>query len=216
METLLAVAHHRNQYYSNQYYGGGCRKGSSSSSPVRFGPLLSNGFTGVNCRAFEAGVGLLPSPCMGYVSPVSSRRFLARKPQVPCGGGISRSEGVKKSKRIVKSSPIAIQFEGGCGGVKGRELRDGVSSLERWAGPAYSNSPPPSSLPMPKFDMKPKRTVSLELSAFESDLKLPPMSKSAPTTPTSKCSRSSADFFSDGDSATKTLRRILNLDVVDD
>ncbi|KAK9747748.1 hypothetical protein RND81_02G012900 [Saponaria officinalis] len=211
METLIAVAHHRNQYYS------GCRNGNN---PMKFGPSSSRGFRDVNCRAFEGGIGLLPSPSKGYGSPVSTRGLLARKPLNPCGGvgrGVSKSEDVKtKSKKMSSSSPIAINFDGRGGSLKERESREDLLLLERWAGPAYSNSPPPSSLPMPKFDVTPKRTVSLELPAFESDLNLPPMSKSAPTSPTNKSPRSSVDFFSDDDCATRTLRRILNLDIVDD
>ncbi|KAI3788168.1 hypothetical protein L2E82_00880 [Cichorium intybus] len=34
---------------------------------------------------------------------------------------------------------------------------------ELWVGPAYSNSPPPSSLSIPNFSVKQKRTVSLDL-----------------------------------------------------
>lgn len=66
-----------------------------------------------------------------------------------------------------------------------------------WAGPAYSNSPPPSSLPIPKFSLCQKRAASLDVPA-----------KSAPVSLTSEL-KSSADFFV----ATENLRRILNLDV---
>ncbi|XP_074283953.1 uncharacterized protein LOC141608505 [Silene latifolia] len=186
METLVVVAHHRNQYYG----GGTGRKGNS---PPRFGSLPSRGFSDINCRSFETGMGLLPSPFKDYESPVSNRGLLSPKPQSPSVsvsgnllfGGESKSEDVKKSKRYVKSSPIAINLKGGSGSNKQGQLRENLSFSELWAGPAYSNSPPPSSLPMPKFDMKPKRTVSLELPAFESDVDLPPMAKSAPTSPTS-------------------------------
>ncbi|KAL9243070.1 hypothetical protein vseg_017001 [Gypsophila vaccaria] len=211
METLVAVAHHRNQYYS-----GGRNGHVSVSSPSR-------GFSDVNCRGFEAGMGLLPSPFKGYGSPGSTRGLLSPKPQTPCArvdgssGGKSKSEDGKQSKRFGKSSPIAIDLKGvGGGGGKERRFGENVCFSELWAGPAYSNSPPPSSLPMPKFDMKPKRTVSLELPAFESDLSLPVMAKSAPASPTRGSIGSSNDFFGDGDFATKTLRRILNLDIADD
>ncbi|XP_074316741.1 uncharacterized protein LOC141652997 [Silene latifolia] len=218
MATLLAVAHHRNEYHIG--YGKG-------DSPARFGSS-SRGFMDVNCRGVEAGRGLLPIPFRGYGSPVSNRGVLSEKPEnlyVGVGGkspfgsvtGVrSKSEDIKQSKKVVKSSPIAINLKGGSGSSKKKEVRENVCFSELWAGPAYSNSPPPTSLPMPKFDMKPKRSVSLDLPDFVSDLNMSPMAMSAPTSPTSKSDRSSNGFFSDDDSATKTLRRILNLDIADD
>ncbi|KAK9669604.1 hypothetical protein RND81_13G142800 [Saponaria officinalis] len=213
METLVAVAHHRNQYYSGS---------RNANNPVSFVSSPSRGFSDINCRGFEAGLGLLPNPFKGYGSPGSNRGLLSPKTQNPCAGfggssgGKSKSEDFKQSKKFVKSSPIEISLKGGSGCNKERRFRENVSLSELWAGPAYSNSPPPSSLPIPKFDMKPKRTVSLELPAFESDLNLPVMAKSAPSSPTREGIRSSNDFFGDGDFATKTLRRILNLDIADD
>ena len=50
IETLVAVAQHRNQYYSH---------GGKANSPIRFGSLLFKGFRDINCRTFESGVGLL-------------------------------------------------------------------------------------------------------------------------------------------------------------
>nr|GEW62230.1 hypothetical protein [Tanacetum cinerariifolium] len=107
-------------------------------------------------------------------------------------------------------------------GVGVREnTRESVNEFfcsELWAGPAYSTSPPPSSLPIPNFSIKPKRTVSLDLhtvSASDVDL-LASLSKSEPTSPTSGGRKGSEMEFVNGsdDSATKTLRRILNLDMV--
>lgn len=203
METLVVVAQHRNQYYSGRV------KGGCGSSP-------SGGFRDINCRAFESGMGLLPSPFKGYGSPVMNRGFVSPKVQTPCAksGGKPMSEDGKTSKRSVRSSPIPIKLKGD--GKKGTPSRESLSFSELWAGPAYSNSPPPSSLPMPKFSMKPKRTVSLELPALESDLNLPPMPKSAPASPSRESARSPFSFLRDDDSATKTLRRILNLDIADD
>ncbi|GFZ13616.1 hypothetical protein Acr_23g0020010 [Actinidia rufa] len=55
---------------------------------------------------------------------------------------------------------------------------------ELWAGPAYSNSPPPSSLPMPKFSLPPKRTISLNFPASPaSDMYFHAIAKSAPPSP---------------------------------
>lgn len=207
METLVVVAQHRNQYYS------GRGKGNSS---MRCGSAPSGGFRDVNCRAFESGMGLLPSPFKSYGTPVMSRGSVSPKMQTPCAktGGKSMSEDAKPSKRSVRSSPIPINLKGD--GRKGTPSRESFSFSELWAGPAYSNSPPPSSLPMPKFSVKPKRTVSLELPALESDLNLQPMAKSAPASPTRESVDSPFSFLSDDDSATKTLRRILNLDIADD
>ncbi|KAL2935552.1 Transcription factor SOX-5 [Bienertia sinuspersici] len=209
METLVVVAQHRNQYYSG--------RGKSNSS-MRFGSSPTGGFRDVNCRAFESGIGLLPSPFKGYGTPVMNRGFVSPKPQTPCGKSVgkSKSEDVKPSKKSVRSSPIPINLKVEDKKTVKTPSRESLSFSELWAGPAYSNSPPPSSLPMPKFSLKPKRTVSLELPALESDVSLQPMAKSAPASPTRESARSSLSFLNDDDSATKTLRRILNLDVVDD
>ncbi|KAK4355514.1 hypothetical protein RND71_024485 [Anisodus tanguticus] len=95
-------------------------------------------------------------------------------------------------------------------------LSDEFAYSELWAGPAYSNSPPPSSLPIPKFSVKPKRTVSLDLPGSPSDIDLPPMAKSAPASPARELSPSRGGLFdSTTDSATQTLRRILNLEIMD-
>ncbi|KAI6695552.1 hypothetical protein NL676_023262 [Syzygium grande] len=93
-----------------------------------------------------------------------------------------------------------------------------LSLSELWAGPAYSNSPPPSSLPIPKFSLRPKRTVSLDLpgSAPDGMVMHRPIAKSAPASPTRDCKPSAKAFFHSADSATETLRRILNLDVTDE
>lgn len=114
---------------------------------------------------------------------------------------------MKQSNRITKSSSVSIPV-----GVREntREFMNEFVCSELWAGPAYSTSPPPSSLPIPNFSIKPKRTVSLDLhsvSASDVDL-LALISKSAPTSPTSRGRKGSDD------SATKTLCRILNLDMV--
>ncbi|XP_022150143.1 uncharacterized protein LOC111018396 [Momordica charantia] len=95
-----------------------------------------------------------------------------------------------------------------------------LSFPELWAGPTYSNSPPASSLPIPKFSIRQTRTVSLELppdSAAES-VKIHPIVKSAPPSPTRGHKNhhinhhpSTREPFHGADSATRTLRRILNL-----
>lgn len=203
LETLLIVAQHRSQCCSI--------KGK--------GNILSGGLRDINCRAFGTGSGLLPSPVKTYGSPVSRRALLSPTPRTPSAiiatsGGKSKGKDAKPSKKLVSSSPISISLKDG--GKKQRQSRDNVWFSELWAGPAYSNSPPPSSLPIPKFSLKPKRTVSLELPVRESDLNLEPMAKSAPASPTRGTLGWSGDFFCNDESATKTLCRILNLDNTDD
>ncbi|CAN7042309.1 unnamed protein product, partial [Brassica rapa subsp. trilocularis] len=58
------------------------------------------------------------------------------------------------------------------------EKRRSLSYSELWAGPTYSNSPPPTSLPIPKFSLRQKSTVSLSFPP-------PQAAKSAPVSPTS-------------------------------
>ncbi|CAO2826452.1 unnamed protein product [Amaranthus hypochondriacus] len=207
METLVAVAQHRHQYYSGR---------GKNHSIMRFGSSPSGGFRDINCRTFESGIGLLPSPYKAYGSPVMNRGFVSPKSPSPCAKSVGKSkiEDVKPVKKNVMSSPIPINLK--VDSRKETPSKESLSFSERWAGPAYSNSPPPSSLPIPKFSVKPKRTVSLELPALESDLNLQPMPKSAPASPTRESSRSPFSFLHDDDSATKTLRRILNLDIADD
>ncbi|KAK6164657.1 hypothetical protein DH2020_001521 [Rehmannia glutinosa] len=219
METL--VAHHRNHHYSRN-------RGYSSTKFGSFGSPPSGNFQGINCRAFQSGEGLLPTPSKdsSTTTPVSEKTFSASfSPRTPSP---SLNESQNISKRIAKSStisiPVKFMFEN-----NERELH----FSERWAGPAYSNSPPPSSLPIPKFQLRPKRTVSLDLPTVTSEINLPRMAKSAPASPTRERSPSPCHSFdiSDSctetnifpcdtvdisDSATKTLRRILNLDNTDE
>jgi hypothetical protein len=80
--------------------------------------------------------------------------------------------------------------------------------LSPFAGPVYSNSPPPSSLPIPKFSLRQKRSVSLDLPVSRADVALRPIAKSAPSSPTG----GSSGFSLDAAVATENLRRILRLD----
>lgn len=72
-------------------------------------------------------------------------------------------------------------------------------------------------MPIPKFSMCPKRTVSLDLPRSDSDMKfeMHPSAKSAPSSPTRECSRK-LDVLIGLDDATQNLRRILNLELADD
>jgi Proline-rich nuclear receptor coactivator motif len=84
-----------------------------------------------------------------------------------------------------------------------------ISLSQLFAGPAYLNSPPPSSLPIPKFSLHQKRSVSLELPVGKAEIKLHPLAKSAPTSPTGE---RLTEFSLDTAIATENLRKILHLD----
>ncbi|GAB4841604.1 hypothetical protein Ancab_022318 [Ancistrocladus abbreviatus] len=204
METLVVVAEHRNQYCSS----------GKTHSPGKFGVSPSRGFRDINCRAFESGAGLLPTPWKAYETPVLKRALSSPETPAPCANSTMnpKEEDGKPLRKNVKSSPISINLKGS----NERAVNDNASFSELWAGPAYSNSPPPSSLPIPKFSLKPKRTVSLELPGLVPVVSLHPIAKSAPASPTRALTQPPIDFFRNDDSATKTLRRILNLDICDD
>ncbi|XP_062085622.1 uncharacterized protein LOC133791716 [Humulus lupulus] len=204
METLVVVAQHRNQYCSRV----------KSQGPVRYGSSPSRCFGGINCRSFQSAAGILPSPWMANCSPGSKEACSPKTPS-PCVN--SGSESKMRSRITVKSAPIAIDAR-----VSNKkkyfseEADESFSFSELWAGPAYSNSPPPSSLPIPKFSIQPKRTVSLELPGSSPDYDMHPIAKSAPASPTREHSPFTRDIFHGADSATETLRRILNLDIHDE
>ncbi|XP_055813250.1 uncharacterized protein LOC129882812 [Solanum dulcamara] len=215
METLVVVAQHKNHYYDR----------TKGQAPVRFGSFGSPpsvGFKEINCRSFESGVGILPTPLKACSTPVTkkaySSSFCSKTPSPPSSiPGNSHSVGQKKSKNSAPSNSISIPIDIklGADSRKKRPLNDEFAYSELWAGPAYSNSPPPSSLPIPKFSVKPKRTVSLDLPTSPSDIGLPPFAKSAPASPTRECSPSPGGLSDAIDSATQTLRRILNLEIMD-
>lgn len=228
METLVVVDQHRNQYYSRSKGHGPMRFGSFESPP-------SKNFRGINCRTFQSGAGLLPTPVKHCSSPVAKRASSPSfSPKTPLTSQNSGSGEPKNSKKSSKTSaiPIPIKLSVDVSTDKPRSLSDNFHFSERWAGPTYYNSPPPSSLPLPKFSLRPKRTVSLDLPSSVSEIDLHPIAKSAPASPTRQLSSSSDDFFDDGsregspspdgfsddsnDFATKTLRRILNLDLTDE
>ncbi|KAI9182369.1 hypothetical protein LWI28_024676 [Acer negundo] len=223
METLVVVvAQHRNQYHSKV----------KANGPARCGSSPSRNFKDINCRTFQSGSGILPTPIKSFSTPETKRSssFISFPPSssiTPSPTVISNSRSVDntitKSKTTVKSNPIAINFKTPKNErpFNGRFPNDfeTLSYSERWAGPAYSNSPPPSSLPIPKFSMRPKRTVSLELPVANdiSGMEMShPFAKSAPPSPTRGHTGSTRDAFVSADSATQTLRRILNLDHTDE
>ncbi|XP_076919604.1 uncharacterized protein LOC143580483 [Bidens hawaiensis] len=175
----------------------------------------SRGFRDINCRTFQsASGGLLPSPpsLPNACSPPITKQLLPNSPKTPCVTSKKHDQNSKNTKRITKSSSVPIN-------VKSGNFRDSLNGdnffySELWAGPAYSNSPPPSSLPIPKFSIKPKRTVSLELPSVTGEIDLTHFAKSAPPSPTREHHKGFRRDVFDGEDefATKTLRRILNLD----
>ncbi|XP_031101050.1 uncharacterized protein LOC116004983 [Ipomoea triloba] len=213
METLVVVAQHRNQYYNKSKGHGPGRFGSFGSPP-------SGSFREINCRTFQTGSGILPTPLKSYSTPITKRSrstSASFSPKTPSPSVNSQSEDQKNKIRSVRSSAIPINLKLGASSRKGSSFSEDVHFSERWAGPTYSNSPPPSSLPMPKFSLKPKRTVSLELPSSASAIDdFRPIAVSAPASPTRERSPSPGDLFDLDDSATKCLRRILNLDITDD
>ncbi|KAE8696953.1 transducin family protein [Hibiscus syriacus] len=209
METLV-VGHHRNQYCSRVKPHDSARFGSSPPS---------RNFRGVNCRSFQSGAGLLPTPFKYNSTPTkqpSSPPFSPSSPKTP-----SPFADGTHSKPTWKSSPIPINSNRTP--RNGKPFTDEISVegfvySELWAGPAYSNSPPPSSLPIHKFSLRVKRTVSLDLPAADPVVDVHQTAKSAPASPTRELSPSCAELFCSADSAsaTKALRRIFNLDNTND
>ncbi|KAF5741918.1 hypothetical protein HS088_TW10G00926 [Tripterygium wilfordii] len=212
METLVVVAQHRNQYNSGvKSHGHADRVGSSPSRKFRE----------INCRAFESGAGILPTPYKFYSTPVTKDAPPPSPKTASPRTDVSHFFETPLSKTSsFKSTPIPIKTKLAKNGefCNDEMYKENLSFSERWAGPAYSNSPPPSSLPIPKFSVKAKRTVSLELPGnSDADIDfLHPTAKSAPASPTRAHRPSGKELFNGVDSATKTLRRILNLDATDE
>ncbi|GJW75618.1 hypothetical protein Tco_0134988 [Tanacetum coccineum] len=202
METLVVVG--QQDQFHNRNRGG-----------RNHGYSYSSNFRDINCRSsFQSGPGVVASLYGNKTrSPPVTKPNSPKTPLVTPNNAKKQVNSSKSSKRIVKSKSVPIPLDS----VR-VNLNDGMFYSELWAGPAYSNSPPPSSLPIPRFSVKPKRTVSLELpSVTGSDVDLLGMfAKSAPASPTREHGKLACrDMFGgDGDDefATKTLRRILNLD----
>ncbi|XP_064964411.1 uncharacterized protein LOC135612261 [Musa acuminata AAA Group] len=193
METLVVVSQHRNQCFGR----------SRSQLSDRFGSAPSRAFRGINCRSFESGTDILCSP----PSRVSSFNNHPA-PKSPC----FYLEPPKRSRR---SKPIPINPPPS---PKGATFNGDCSYSELWAGPAYSNSPPPSSLPIPRFSLRQKRSVSFELPIPKPEVSLRSISKSAPCSPTRESTSSAKDTlpYTATATATENLRRILHLDIADD
>ncbi|KAF3326719.1 Proline-rich nuclear receptor coactivator [Carex littledalei] len=145
----------------------------------QFASPPSKNFRAINCRTFQAGLTDLKSPPQFHSEP-------------------------PKQLSKAKSKPISITPS-----KLAKFNSEDLSLCPPFAGPAYSNSPPPSSLPIPKFSLRQKRSVSLELPVCKSEIDMRPMAKSAPTSPTGE---RVAEFSLDVAIATENLRRILHLD----
>lgn len=209
METLVAAAaQHKHQYYTTR---------STSQGLARFNSSPPTKFEEINCRISCAADGILPTPLRALSTPVNrhnppSLKITASAPPTEPG----------RTKPAKKSSPIPIRRKAICDEKFSDEgfFDECLSLSERWAGPTYSNSPPPSSVPIPKFLQLPKRTKSLTLPnvASSDHVSVHLISKSAPASPTREFSPPpiSKDLLRSADSATKTLRRILNLDPSDE
>ncbi|KAH6799645.1 hypothetical protein C2S51_036129 [Perilla frutescens var. frutescens] len=228
METLVVASHHRNHH---QYCGR--NRGHDATKFDSFGSAPTGNFRGLSCRTFQSGAGLLPTPLRSCSHSFTNNSLSAPlSPKTPSPTFNENKRGPKANAKCSSAAiPIKINFQD-----------EGTFHFsERWAGPAYSNSPPPSSLPLPKFSMRPKRTVSLDLPTLASEIdNVRPIAKSAPTSPTRGRSPSPVDLFDPSnlfelpsarntfdppstgdvldraDSATKTLRRILNLDITNE
>ncbi|XP_062209955.1 uncharacterized protein LOC133911639 [Phragmites australis] len=186
METLV-ISEQRGHHHS-------CRRKKPSSASSHFSsPQPMRGFQSVNCRAFHSGItiGILPSPSAQVARTRSSPEPKTPKQQLHHG---------KKRSRAISISPSTSP----------------PSRPELWAGPGFSNSPPPSSLPIPKFSLHQKRSVSLEFPPADrsDDEEVPVHANSAPSSPTAN---SGVNFFSSSDTAiaTENLRRILHLKLDD-
>lgn len=189
METLVVVMDHRNRY-CNRVKSHGLARFGSSASPSTY-------FNGINCRAFESGAGLLPTPFKYCSIPIINQpsKTTWKSSAIP----------INNNNRTPRNDKSFNEISG-----------DGFMYSELWAGPAYSNSPPPSSLPIPKFSLRSKRSMSLDLPADYPVVDVHLTAKSAPASPTRELDPSVMELFHSVDSATKTLRRILNLDNTDD
>ncbi|XP_058085011.1 uncharacterized protein LOC131232644 [Magnolia sinica] len=191
METLVVWEQYRNRYYSRNKLQISDRLSSPSRS-----------FREINCRTFQSGAGILPSPSSIPVKTSESHITPVRE----------------KNENICRKSSSAISIKTKPTDIENPFDPESLSSSysELWAGPAYSNSPPPSSLPIPKFSLRQKRSISLDSPIPVCGFTVHPIAKSAPSSPSREsCSSSASNLFLNT-AATENLRRILHLDIADD
>ncbi|KAL3849876.1 hypothetical protein ACJIZ3_011758 [Penstemon smallii] len=241
---ILVVANHRNQHNcsgrnrdhgsskfgpvpSRNTRGINCRTFQSGAGLLRT-PLKSCSMTTSDTKnAFPASLPKTPSPPVNENQKGSKGTEKISTPPIPIKTKYEKNEGEFNlsenwsgpAHSYTPSSSLEFHFAER--NARPAHSYSPPSSLEihfseRWAGPAYSNSPPPSSLPIPKFSLRPKRSVSLDLPKSPSEIDFHYIAKSAPVSPTREHSPSPSDLFDSADCATKTLRRILNLDITDE
>ncbi|KAI8522926.1 hypothetical protein RHMOL_Rhmol13G0034800 [Rhododendron molle] len=170
-------------------------------------------------RTFQSDFGIMATPLLDSTTPITKQACsYSSSPKTPLPFVYPHhSEESDRSSGFmtIGSIPVSVNIKAN----RDKEDFYGESPYsELWAGPAYSNSPEPSSLPIPKFSLRPKRSASLNLpSSSASDISFHPVAKSAPPSPMRDRTTSfSRDVFNSDDSATKNLRRILNLDIEDE
>ncbi|KAK9160945.1 hypothetical protein Syun_007286 [Stephania yunnanensis] len=152
-----------------------------------------SGLREINCRFFQSDSGIRPN---------QFRTSVGENPNQFC----SPQKTLKTQKGKSNAIPIAC---------KDGSLINEFALGELWAGPAYANSPPPSSLPIPKFSLRQKRSTSFELPSSSPVETMRTFAKSAPPSPGRGDCCASKSFLSVV-SATKDLRRILHLDECDE
>ncbi|XP_022631895.1 uncharacterized protein LOC106778375 [Vigna radiata var. radiata] len=158
---------------------------------------------GINCRTFQTGCGILPTPLNSHSSPLTKHPKTSIAPL---------NTNKTRCRTTPNSAPVPI--DRGKGKSFSKHVFDsGILLSELWAGPTYSNSPPPTSLPISKFSVRPKRSVSLDLPGSYPEIELQLHASSAPSSPCGKHSPCVRDLF---DSPTKALSRILNLRLDDE
>ncbi|KAK4800631.1 hypothetical protein SAY86_021118 [Trapa natans] len=208
MEILVVVAQHKHQYYSRI---------SKSQDLARLNSSPPNKFRAIHCQTSHAADGFIPPPLRVASTPLVKQTPPSKK--TPASPPASDPACMQPSQ---KSIPIPIIAKSICNEKFSDEgFFDGsLSFSERWAGPTYSNSPSPSSLPIPKFLQLPTSSHSLGFPNVVShhDFSAHQISKSAPTSPTREFSLPpfSEDLFHSADYASITLRRILNLKPFDE
>ncbi|MCL7022885.1 hypothetical protein MKW94_028306 [Papaver nudicaule] len=172
----------------SQYYGGGSRSHDQGSSLSPYSSSSSGCFGRINCRSSAAGILPTPSP----VKSINRDYHQSAAGILPTPSPIKsfnpphyyQSVSPPKTPKPVKNRGTKTKFTYSSPSMT--TISCGKDSSELWAGPSYSNSPPPSSLPLPKFSLGLKRSVSLPATS-SSDVKtenIHQFSKSAPPSPT--------------------------------
>eukprot|EP00249_Psilotum_nudum_P019748 c27401_g1_i2 orf=496-2184(+) len=135
------------------------------------------------------------------------------------GGHGTLGSGQNKALHGVSSGAVTTSFKSEAVLEDDHTFVPSLSSAtdERWAGPAYTNSPPPSSLPLPTFSLKQLRSSFAELPASGEQLmdNWGSLGRGGPPSfPTVACGSGLTTFGGaiDVAFATKDLRRLLNLD----